>query len=489
MTRLFQYFLLVPALLALMGAASPLADPQVKEFLARERRAETVRMPSKRDLRSSTTRPLARRAESGYQPKHFRPVYDDHTERQMNDFIKRADLGAQIKPNGSEPEPVRGESGAPYLGPHNPPVDLENLDQVAGPPTDAGIVVNLKWSFGASHTRLLRGGWVREQTITDLPPSKDFAAAEIRLGPNSYRELHWHRVAEWGYILGGSGRIVAVDENGKQFAGDLLGPTKDREGDIYVFPVGVPHSIQAFDEGIEILLIFSDGNFDSLGTTFHLSDWLKHTPLEVLGQNFGVEPSNFEKIPSPNPYIFRSTKPPAPFGAAEKAPSDPQGTINDLIFVIADQDKQVAPGGGGYIKTQTAETNFPKSELFASNFVRIEPGGLRELHWNNFDEWIYILSGTGRATAFPGGSAARTFNFFPGDTGVFPVGWGHYIKNDSPDEPLIYLELWKAPKFVEYTATQWLSLMPEQHVADLLNITTDVVRQFKKEKQLILKGN
>lgn len=49
---------------------------------------------------------------------------------------------------------------------------------------------------------------------------------------------HWHRVAEWGYILGGSGRIVAVDENGKQFAGDLLGPTADREGDIYVFPVG-----------------------------------------------------------------------------------------------------------------------------------------------------------------------------------------------------------------------------------------------------------
>ena len=89
-------------------------------------------------------------------------------------------------------------------------------------------------------------------------------------------------------------------------------------------------------------------------------------------------------------------------------------------------------------------------------------------------EWIYIISGTARATAFPGGTSARTFDFQAGDTGIFPVGWGHYVsqylppplgpladpthgqlKNTSPDEPLIYLELWKAEKFIEFTAAQW----------------------------------
>ena len=34
----------------------------------------------------------------------------------------------------------------------------------------AGNVPNLKWSFSLSHTRLLNGGWIREQTVTDLPP-------------------------------------------------------------------------------------------------------------------------------------------------------------------------------------------------------------------------------------------------------------------------------------------------------------------------------
>ena len=58
-----------------------------------------------------------------------------------------------------------------------------------------------------SNTRLLKGGWVREQTVTDLPPckrfllfsdcghdadataAKDFAAAEIAMAPFAYREL------------------------------------------------------------------------------------------------------------------------------------------------------------------------------------------------------------------------------------------------------------------------------------------------------------
>ena len=33
-----------------------------------------------------------------------------------------------------------------------------------------GNIPNLKWSFSLSHTRLLNGGWIREQTVTDLPP-------------------------------------------------------------------------------------------------------------------------------------------------------------------------------------------------------------------------------------------------------------------------------------------------------------------------------
>lgn len=58
--------------------------------------------------------------------------------------------------------------------------------------------------------------------------------------------------------------------------------------------------------------------------------------------------------------------------------------------------------------------------------------------------------------------------------------------NLSPTEPLIYLELFKSEKFVDFSATQWLALTPPQIVADLLNISTDVVSAMKKEKQIIV---
>ena len=70
------------------------------------------------------------------------------------------------------------------------------------------------------------------------------------------------------------------------------------------FPPGVPHSIQALDQGLEILLIFSDGNFDAAGTTFMLSDWLAHTPKEVIAKNFQDDISDWDKIPGEQLYIF-----------------------------------------------------------------------------------------------------------------------------------------------------------------------------------------
>lgn len=49
-------------------------------------------------------------------------------------------------------------------------------------------------------------------------------------------------------------------------------------GDIWYFPPGFPHSIQATNttsDGSEILLIFDSGNF-SEDDTFLLTDWLAH---------------------------------------------------------------------------------------------------------------------------------------------------------------------------------------------------------------------
>ena len=65
------------------------------------------------------------------------------------------------------------------------------------------------------------------------------------------------------------------------------------EGDLWYFPGGVPHSIQGLaDDGCELLLVSDDGHFDE-NSSFLLSDWLVHTPRELLAKNFEVPESTF----------------------------------------------------------------------------------------------------------------------------------------------------------------------------------------------------
>ncbi|WP_313956683.1 cupin domain-containing protein, partial [Bacillus cereus] len=71
------------------------------------------------------------------------------------------------------------------------------------------------------------------------------------------------------------------DEQGRSFIDDV------KEGDLWYFPSGLPHSIQALKEGCEFLLVFDDGSF-SENSTFQVTDWLAHTPLDVIANNFGV---------------------------------------------------------------------------------------------------------------------------------------------------------------------------------------------------------
>ena len=80
------------------------------------------------------------------------------------------------------------------------------------------------------------------------------------------------------------------------------------EGDLWYFPPGFPHSIQAKNttkDGAEFLLVFDNGTF-SEDATFLLTDWLAHVPKDVLAKNFGLQddPQALDKIPAEELYIF-----------------------------------------------------------------------------------------------------------------------------------------------------------------------------------------
>src|ERR687886_381059 len=73
------------------------------------------------------------------------------------------------------------------------------------PPTDAGSVPNLRFSFADAHRRVEDGGWAREVTQRELPVATTLAGVNMALEPGAVRELHWHTQAEWAYMLAGRG--------------------------------------------------------------------------------------------------------------------------------------------------------------------------------------------------------------------------------------------------------------------------------------------
>ncbi|KAF5550126.1 oxalate decarboxylase [Fusarium phyllophilum] len=382
------------------------------------------------------------------------------------------------QPGFDKGQPYDGKGkGAVLLGGTNKELDLQNPDNLGQQPTDNGVVPNLKWSFSDSKTRLLKGGWVREQVIQDLPSSHDISGAQQHLVKGAIRELHWHKVAEWGIVYNGSVLISAVDEFGR-YQEEVL-----NYGDIWYFPKGAAHTVQGLADENEYLLVFDEADFDKIGTTFMVDDWINHTPKSILAKNFGVNASVFENVTSPNPYILPGT--PTRRNVTDGPAGKLSGNSSFVYRTFQHDPEKIGGTGGNFWKIDS--TNFPASKTLAATFVTLKPGGLRELHWHpNAEEWLYFHQGTARATVFIGNAAARTFDFSAGDTAAFPDNSGHYIENTSEDEDLIWIEVYKSDRVADISLTQWLALTPPDVVAQTLNVSIGFVESLKKEKQVLI---
>ena len=374
-----------------------------------------------------------------------------------------------------DPQPVRGDFGAPILGPRNIPLERENPGLLASPYTDQGTVPNMKFSFAAARNHITPGGWGREVTARELPAAQSVAGVNMRLKPGGIREMHWHAEAEWAYMIAGRCRITAVDTQGRNFIDDV------GAGDLWNFPAGIPHSIQGLEEGCEFLLVFDDGNF-SENETFLLTDWFAHTPKDVLAKNFGVSGSAFDDIPTDvehTRWIFAGKVPPSLDKDAIESPAG--STPVRYSYRLLEQAPVKTPYGQVRI---VDSSNFPAASTIAAALVEINPGAMRELHWHpNADEWQYYLSGKGRMTVFSPGKA-RTFDYQAGDVGSVPFVHGHYVENMG-DEVLSFLEIFRAPRFEDISLNQWMALSPRELVETHLNLNEETMSKLRKDKPIL----
>lgn len=374
--------------------------------------------------------------------------------------------------NQSIPHPIRGTEGATDEGPRNIERDKQNPNMHVPPETDSGTIDNMKFSYSDAHVRIEPGGWSREITERELPISKSIAGVNMRLKPGAIREMHWHKEAEWGFIINGSIRVTSVDENGKVLNDDL-GPD-----DLWYFPSGIPHALKGLEEGVEFLLVFDDGSF-SENSTFSITDWFAHTPKDVLAKNFDVPEAYFDDFPTGEKYMFQGE---LPEPMEDDIAQDTNGEVpNPFTFRMKDQAPISASGGKAWIADSN---NFKASETIAAVLVEVEPGGMREMHWHpNTDEWQYYIQGEAKMTVFAAEGHARTFNYQPGDVGYVPFAMGHYVVNTG-DTTLRFLEMFKSDHFADVSLNQWMALTSPQLLKEHLPVDEDFMKnKLYKEKR------
>ena len=388
-------------------------------------------------------------------------------------------LAGSAAAQGTEPvpQPQRPGHGGTDPGPRNIVRDRQNPDLLTPPATDHGTLPNLRFSFADAHVRQETGGWTRQITVRELGISKEVAGVNMRLNAGGVRELHWHKAAEWAYMLYGTARITAIDQQGRNFVDDV------GVGDLWYFPSGVPHSIQGLNpDGCEFLLVFDDGEFDE-DNTFLLSDWFKHTPNEVLAKNFGVPGSAYGHLRDPGELYIFNAEVPGPIATDKIAGATPVSpTFSHRMLA-----QQPIKTKSGTVRI-TDTSLFPASKTISAALVEVEPGGMREMHWHpNASEWQYYIDGQARMGVFAASGQARTFDFQAGDVGFVPFAMGHYVENTGTTT-LRFLEVFKSSYYADVSLNQWLALTPPELVKAHLNLDDQTMAALHKDKFPVVPG-
>jgi oxalate decarboxylase len=385
---------------------------------------------------------------------------------------------AMAQEQTDKPYPAKGDRSASAPGPGNVQIDDQNPDSFLPPQTDAGGVQTFKYPFGISHKRMQEGGWSREVTVRELAVSKSIAGVDMRLTAGGVRELHWHTAGEWAIMLYGNARITGLDGEGKSFVDDVT------EGDLWYFPTGIPHSIQGLGpDGCEFLLVFDDGNFSEYETVL-LTDWMAHTPREVLAKNFGVSEQAMQKMVRREKFIFQSAVP-GPLEADRKSTTGSLG-LSPVNFSFRTAQMPVTKKTkGGEVKIVDS-SKFKVSTTIAAAIVTVHPGGIRELHWHpNADEWQYYMTGKGRMTVFATGGRARTMDFQAGDVGYIQKTLPHYVENTG-DTDLKFLEMFKSSFYQDLALSEWLAHTPAELVMAHLGIDRATYDAIPKDEIVVM---
>jgi oxalate decarboxylase len=137
-------------------------------------------------------------------------------------------------------------------------------------------------------TKQTKGGDVRIVDSSKFKVSTT-AMAMVTVHPGGLRELHWHPNAdEWQYFISGKGRMTVVATGNKARTMDF------QEGDVGYVQKTLLHYIEnTGDTDLIFIEMFKSDRYQD----FSLSEWLAHTPPELVMAHLNIDKATFDAIP------------------------------------------------------------------------------------------------------------------------------------------------------------------------------------------------
>src|SRR6266705_1279954 len=134
-----------------------------------------------------------------------------------------------------------------------------------------------------------KGGEVRIVDSSKFKASTTVAMAMVTVRPGGLRELHWHPNAdEWQYYISGKGRMTVVATGNRARTMDF------QAGDVGYVEKTLLHYIENTDDTDLIFLeMFKSSFYQDLS----LSEWLSHTPPELVMAHLNIDRATYDAIP------------------------------------------------------------------------------------------------------------------------------------------------------------------------------------------------
>lgn len=78
-------------------------------------------------------------------------------------------------------------------------------------------------------------------------------------------------------------------------------------------------------------------------------------------------------------------------------------------------------------------------------------------------------------------------DFNANDVGFVPMVAGHYVENTG-DTDLVFLEMFKAGQFVDFSLNNWLRHLPPEMVTAHLNLDQTAINKIPAAKTVVIAG-